>query len=185
MKVNVVQAGSRRVKLHPPVLVYQGTREEHITRPNLCVMDGAIGAIFQTTFDTSATPRDRKDIFVSRDQGITWCAAARGVDIGSYSLFSKPDGEAVVMPYDSIRFGADRLSLTGPRTTLRMRNGNMQVAADTTLARFPAPLMAFLSEPIKGDDGKPLYLANDIPPADKPITSLRALEAKIKEALES
>jgi hypothetical protein len=166
-----VQAGPRRVRLHPPVLVYEGTREEHITRPNLCVLDGAIAVIFQTTFDTSATPRDRKDIRVSTDHGATWRVAARAVDIGSYSLFSKADGEAVVMPYDSIRFGADRRSLTGPRTTLRWIDGKLRIAQDTTVARFPAPLKGFLLEPIKDAHGKPLYLEDDLPPSDKPITA--------------
>lgn len=166
-----IQAGPWRVTLHPPVLVYEGTREEHITRPNLCVLDGAIAAIFQTTFDTSATLRDSKDISLSTDGGHTWRCAASHVDIGSYSLFSKPDGEVVVMPYDSIRFGQDRCSLTGPRTTLRFTNGKLQIAADRTTARFPAPLKGFLAEPIKDANGKPLYLENDIPPSDKPITA--------------
>jgi len=167
----VVQAGPWRVLLHPPVRVYQGTREEHITRPNLCALDGAIAAIFQTTFDTSATLRDRKDIWVSTDGGATWRVGACSVDIGSYTLFSKPNGEAVVMPYDSIRFGADRCSLTGPRTTLSWDGSKLAISHDATVARFPSPLKGFVLEPIKGDDGKPLYLEDDLPPADKPITS--------------
>lgn len=166
-----MQAGKWSVTLHPPVCVYEGTKEEHITRPNLCVLDGAVAAIFQTTFDTNSTPHDRKDVWLSDDHGATWKVGARQVDIGSYSLFSKPDGEAVVMPYDSIRFGADRSSFTGPRTTLRMEKGALKITADRTVAHFPAPLMDFLQEPIKGPDGKPLYLENDLPPVDKPITS--------------
>lgn len=171
MTPRILQAGPWKVTLHPPVLVYEGTREEHITRPNLCVLDGAIAAIFQTTFDTSATPRDSKDIHLSADGGQTWRCAARRVDIGSFSLISKPNGEAVVMPYDSIRFGPDRRSLTGPRTTLRFVNEQLQITTDRTIARFPAPLKGFLAEPIKDDSGKPLYLDEDIPPADKPITA--------------
>ena len=171
LQARIVRAGPWRVTLHPPVLLYQGTREEHITRPNLCLLDGAVAAIFQTTFDTSATPRDSKDIWVSTDAGASWRPAARRVDVGSYSLYSKPNGQAVVMPYDSIRYGADKSSLTGPRTTLSWRAGALHVSADKTVARFPRPLMGFLSEPIKGDDGKPLYLENDLPPSDKPITA--------------
>lgn len=172
MNPRLVQAGPWRVTLHPPVLVYQGTREEHITRPNLCVLNGAVAVIFQTTFDTSATLRDRKDISITTDGGRTWRTAARHADIGSYSLYSRPNGEAVVMPYDSIRYGNDRSSLTGPRTTLAMKNGSLHISADTTTARFPAPLMGFLQEPIKDATGKPLYLEGDLPPGDKPITSL-------------
>lgn len=170
MNPRVVQRGPWRVTVHPPVLVYEGSREEHITRPNLCTLDGAIAVIFQTTFDTSATPRDRKDIWLTRDGGATWQPGARHVDVGSYALFSKPNGEAVVMPFDSIRFGADRACFTGPRTTLSMRNGSLHIEADTTVARFPAPLMTFLPEPILDGKGKPLYLEDDIPPPDKPIT---------------
>ena len=171
MSPRVVQAGPWRVTLHPPVLVYQGTREEHITRPNLCLLNGAVAAIFQTTFDTNATPRDCKDIWISTDGGRSWRVGARRVDVGSYSLFSKPNGEAVVMPYDSIRLGPDRCSLTGPRTTLSMHDGTLHIAADKTVARFPEPLMTFFPEPLKDAEGKPLYLENDIPPSDKPITS--------------
>src|ERR1043166_8690173 len=133
----IVQAGPWHVTLHPPVMVYQGTREEHITRPNLCRLNGTVAAIFQTTFDTSATMRDRKDIHVSIDGGASWSVAARHVDIGSYSLFSKSNGEAVVMPYDSIRYGTDRCSLTGPRTTLRWEAGSLRISADSTVANFP------------------------------------------------
>jgi len=167
----IVQAGPWRVVLHPPVLVYQGTREEHITRPNLCVLKDAVGVIFQTTFDTSATLCDRKDIWISTDCGASWQVAARNVDIGSYALFSKPDGSVVVMPYDSIRFGTDHASFTGPRTTLTMQGGRLQVTSDRTVAQFSAPLMTFLPEPIRDANGKPLYLINDLPPSDKPISS--------------
>jgi len=163
--------GPWRVTLHPPVRIYQGTREEHITRPNLCVLDGAAAAIFQTTFDTSATPRDNRDIWVTTDGGCMWRLAARGVDIGSYCLYSKSDGEAVVLPYDSIRYGTDRSSLAGPRTALSWQSGALRISSDTTVAHFPKPLMGFLAEPIKDDNGKPLYLADDLPPNDKPITS--------------
>src|ERR1041384_5118200 len=131
MNSRTVQAGPWRVMLHPPVLVYEGTREEHITRANLCRLDGAVAMICQTTFDTSATLCDRKDIFISTDNGASWRVAARPVDIGSYSLISKPNGEAVVMPYDSIRFKDDRSTFTGPRNTLSMRNGSLHISTDT------------------------------------------------------
>jgi hypothetical protein len=169
-----VRARPWRATLHPPVLVYRGGREDHVTRPNLCVLDGgrAIGAIFQTTFDTSSTPHDDRHVCMSTDGGATWNLAARNLDIGSYSLFSNPDnGTAVVMPYDSIRLGDDTSSLTGPRATLAWDGENLKVATDRTVARFPEPLMLFAQEPIMDDAGKPMYLANDLPPIDKPITS--------------
>ncbi len=171
MHPRVIQAGPWRVTLHPPVLVYEGNRDEHITRPNLGVLDGAIAVIFQTTFDTSATPRDRKDIWITTTGGESWRRAARQIDIGSYSLHSQSNGAVVVMPYDSIRYGGDRSSLTGPRTTLSWENGTLRIGTDTTTARFPEPLLGFLREPIMDANRKPLYLEDDLPPADKPITA--------------
>src|SRR5262249_32137005 len=92
----LVPVGPWRVTLHRPVLAYRGTREEHVTRPNLCLLrSGAIGAIFQTTFDTSATPSDSRHVCVSIDEGHTWRVVGEHLDIGSYSLFSKPDGDVV------------------------------------------------------------------------------------------
>jgi hypothetical protein len=165
-------AGPWDVTLHTPVLVYRGTREEHITRPNLAVLDGAIVAIFQTTFDTSATPRDHKDIFATTDGGRTWRRAARGIDIGSYSLISLPDGRAVVMPYDSIRADKTFTAVTGPRNTLRWSHDGLRITTDTSTVSYPAPLMAFLPEPIRDDAGKIMYLEDDIVPPDKPISCL-------------
>jgi len=166
----VVQAGPWRVALHAPRLVFRGDEQSHITRPNLCSLSGALVAIYQTTFDTSATPHDDRQISVSTDGGVTWRVAARNVDIGSFAM-SCNGKEAVVMPYDSLRFGADLTQITGPRVAMRWRDGKLQLSRDETVARFPGELMTFLPEPIMGDDGKPLYLADDLPPADKPITS--------------
>jgi hypothetical protein len=166
-----VRTGPFRVTLHPPVLIYQGQRHEHITRPNLAQLDGAIAAIYQTTFDTSATPRDHRDIALSLDQGQTWQVVQRGLNLGSYAIAHTPRREAVVMPYDSIRFGATRDSLTGPCVTLRYRHGRLHVERDTVVANFPALLKGFLAEPILDDAGQPLYLDDDLPPADKPITA--------------
>jgi hypothetical protein len=176
--------GRWQVTLHEPVLVYQGTREEHITRPNLCFVDDAIAAIFQTTFDTNSTPHDRKDVWVTLDGGATWQIAARGADVGSYSLYSQAGGPAVVLPYDSLRFGATRNVMTGPRATLRWSGGTggkLGVTHDTTEARFPETLKGFVIEPIKGDDGKPLYLENDLPPEDKPITAFWGTVQKLPD----
>ncbi len=167
----VVDAGPWRVKLSPPVMIYQGTPAEHITRPNLAFAGDAILAIFQTTFDTSSTVHDRKDVWVTLDGGETWKLAAQGAEVGSYSLHSAPGGQAVVLPYDSLRFGKDRCEMTGPRVTLTWEGGKLKVAHDVSRARFPEALKGFVIEPIKGADGKPLYLENDIPPENKPITS--------------
>lgn len=163
--------GTWVVTLHEPVLVYEGSPQEHITRPNLCFVNDAIATVFQTTFDTNATPHDRKDVWVTLDEGRTWGVAARGVNIGSYSIYSAPGEPAVVLPYDSLRFGATRNVMSGPRTTLKWAGGRLGVWHDTTEGRFPEVLKGFVLEPIKGDDGKPLYLENDLPPQDKPITS--------------
>lgn len=166
----IVQAGPWRVTLHPPVLVYEGSRTEHITRPNLCVLDGAVGVLFQTTFDTSATPKDDRNVSVSTDGGRTWRVATRHAEIGSYSLFSKPTGQVVVMPYDSIRLAGDAQTVTGPRATLRWDGSKLHIDMDRTTIRFPEPLRCFAPEPILDDAGKPMYLDDDIVPADKPIT---------------
>ncbi len=168
----VVRAGPWRVTIHPPVRVYEGTRDEHITRPNLCVLSGgAIAAIFQTTFDTSATTHDRKDIWISTDNGASWRLAAKHANVGSYCLYSKPSGEVVVMPYDSVRFGENDRTMTGPRTTLAWDGHALHFTNDTTTARFSEPIRSFLPEPIMDDAGKPMYLADDIVPADKPIAA--------------
>ncbi len=165
------RVGPWLVTLHPPVVVRLGDHSEHITRPNLCQLDGALAAIYQTTFDTSATPRDHREISVSTDAGVTWRVAARDVDLGSFAIAHRADRAAVVLPYDSIRYGASPTELAGPRVTLRWRAGQLQMERDQTTARFPAPLKGFLPEAILDDAGQPLYLADDLPPADKPITA--------------
>jgi hypothetical protein len=166
-----VKAGPWDVTLHEPVMIYQGTRTEHITRPNLAFAGDAILAIFQTTFDTNSTPHDRKDVWVTLDGGQTWKEAARGAEVGSYALYSAPGRDAVVLGYDSLRFGKTRKELTGPRTELSWKGGRLGVKQGVTKASFPEGLKGFVIEPIKGEDGKPLYLENDLPPADKPITA--------------
>lgn len=138
MKINPV--GNWNVTLHPPVLAFGGDRHDHITRPNLCQLDGAVGLIFQTTKDVFATPADRRHVMVSTEGGSHWRLVAEHLDVGSLCLFSKPDGDVVVMPYCSQRFGQTPREIGGKRTTLTWRDSALHVQADTTVARFPADI---------------------------------------------
>jgi hypothetical protein len=139
----VVQAGPWRVTLQPPVRVYQGGRKEFITRPNLGLLGDAVVAIYQTTFDSQATPVDDRHISVSLDGGQTWRLVARNADLGSYGLYSTADGRAVVMPYDSLRFGPTHASMAGPRVTLSWADGELRMARDQAVAHFPKGLLPF------------------------------------------
>ena len=64
------------------------------------------------------------------------------MDVGSYSLFSKPDGDVVIMPYSPQRFGQTRCEFGGKRTTLSWRNDSLRAQTDTAIARFPADIAA-------------------------------------------
>jgi len=156
-----IQAGPWRVTLHTPVLVYRGTEHEHMTRPNLCHLNEGVGIIMQTTFDSQATAKDHRHIALSSDGGESWQMAAHDVDIGSYSIFSQPGGEAVVMPYDSVRYRDDRNSFGGTRTTLSVVNGQLQIDHDRAIAHMPFELMAFWDDrPTSGES---------VAPSNKPI----------------
>lgn len=141
MKINRV--GPWTVTLHPPVLACRGGRRDHLTRPNLCRLDGAIGLIFQTTKDVHATAADRRQVMVSTNGGASWRTAAEPLDVGSFSLFSKLAGQVVVMPYSSLWFGETRREWVGRRTTLVWRDNALQVHADTTVARLPFDVAGF------------------------------------------
>jgi hypothetical protein len=141
--MKIVRVGRWNLALHPPVLAFRGDRKDHITRPNLCQFNGAVGLIFQTTKDVFATTADRRHVMVSTDGGSSWHIAAEHLDVGSYSLFSKPNGEVVVMPYCSVRFGQNDREYGGKRTTLAWRDNALQVHVDTTIARVPFDLARF------------------------------------------
>ena len=159
-----VEAGPWRVTLQPPVRVYRGDESEHITRPNLCRFKDALGIIMQTTFDSQGTARDSRHIGVSYDNGNSWKIIARDADVGSYSLFSKPNGEVVVMPYDSLRYGPTHLTMGGPRTTLALADGELKIKVDMTIAHMPEELMAYWDD--RPTSGEPEAVA----PSNKPIS---------------
>lgn len=171
MSVHTHEIGPWHVRLHPPVCVYRGTRSEHVTRPNICQVGDALAVIYQTTFDTSATPHDERDISISHDAGRTWAKAAHGVDIGSFAILREVGADPIVLPYDSIRFGDTDHTLAGPRVVLHAGVDGLQMQRDRATLYAPAALKGFIAEPIVGDDGRPLYLADDLPPSDKPITA--------------
>ena len=161
-----VNVAGRRVRLHPPVLAYRGRGQEHVTRPNLCHLGGgAVGLIVQQALDYNDVVQDARLVFVSTDDGASWTEYARDLDVGSFSLYSDPVDGATVMPYDSLKFGAEPSVITGPRVGLTWEDRNLVVGRDRTAARFPRPLMTFR----QGDVGEDF---ENHPPLDKPITSL-------------
>jgi hypothetical protein len=158
----IVHAGPWRCKVHKPVLVYQGTQTDHVTRPNLCLLDGATGIIIQASDDLSANTHDKRHLCVSTNGGASWNVAGKNLEIGSYSLFSKPNGDVVVMPYDSFRYGPTKNSFAGRKTVLSWKNGELAIKAGTTIATMPKDLMPYLTTGWTGGSG--------VAPENKPIT---------------